>query len=134
MRQKKLILSCLQICDSLKFLSKIIPRFPENVDEICIDFDASKFIQPQFASYERHWDKLDIVLMERHRLGMLKHLCFRSTRRDDTFSTRGSLSYTTGAVDRTILGRIESLLPRSVAEPQSFMEIDSDTLFFEPGF
>lgn len=123
----------------IKVLSSILCDLPKNLDEICIDFEAElpEFIDPEFASlegtYGKDWVKLDEVLMNRCAQGMLKRLRFRCTQRDNTYIINASL-WGTGAKGRTILGRIESLLPRSMAEPNSFIEIDFDTTFFEPGF
>ncbi|KAF5379318.1 hypothetical protein D9757_007682 [Collybiopsis confluens] len=133
--QNKVVFSCFQHHETIEFFSAVIPRLPENVDEIYIDFNpSSASIDHEFdlpgGKSKQAWINLDDVLKKRHQLGMLKHLYFRCTKRDDLCCMGGSLRRTTGSANRAILGQLGSLLPRSMAEIISFIEIDTDTMYF----
>lgn len=141
MIQKKLMISSLQHRKySVHNFLEIIGVLPGMLDEVCIDFKAepAKYMDPEFGSLEgefgRKWGDLDEMLMNRHRNKMLKRLLFRCTRPHDWYNISELSSDLSTPADRTILGRIGTLLPRSMAAPNSFIEIDFDTKFFEPRF
>ncbi|KIK59480.1 hypothetical protein GYMLUDRAFT_44455 [Collybiopsis luxurians FD-317 M1] len=121
---------------------RIIPRLPSTVREICINIvpTSQRNYALGRAVRPKQWTQFDSVLVKRHERGLLKRVCFRCTKCKDTDSPKHSIfSYSSlyhlppgisSLENRTILDVIEEKLPRS--RSMGFLEVDRDTVFFEP--
>ncbi|KIK59486.1 hypothetical protein GYMLUDRAFT_245172 [Collybiopsis luxurians FD-317 M1] len=131
------------ICDQSPWLSLfarcvsyMIPHLPSSVSELCIDATAT--VQYSLQKQDpQDWPKLDDALVKRHEQGLMKRVCFRCTKLEDDGSPEHFVfSHPFGKIDRdwvgdrTILDEIEGSLPRS--KSLGFLEVDRDTVFFEP--
>ncbi|KIK59616.1 hypothetical protein GYMLUDRAFT_245284 [Collybiopsis luxurians FD-317 M1] len=135
-RATKLICSCIQSKKLARLLCHFVHKLPDPVREIVIDMDAcgrDDTLQPDEIGREQDWVELDSRLMKRHELGLLDRVCFRCTKHDwsaaFSFSLRSANNHRK-VEDRTILNRVESLLPRSTS--LGYLEVDRDMVFFEP--
>ncbi|KIK59484.1 hypothetical protein GYMLUDRAFT_44460 [Collybiopsis luxurians FD-317 M1] len=141
----KLMFICLQSPWIAQPFACIISHLPGTVRELCINItaeaqDAHCYDRSLPRSPSREWTEFDSALVKRHEQGLLHRVCFRCTKCEGTGSPKhyifsySSLHNPTNEKivleNRTILDEVEDNLPRS--KGRGFLEVDRDTVFFEP--
>ncbi|KIK59481.1 hypothetical protein GYMLUDRAFT_245167 [Collybiopsis luxurians FD-317 M1] len=141
MTVSKLMFICLQSPWLAPSFVSIIAHLPDTVREVCIDIAAMVRSSDRFISEHQpeEWTKLDSAFVARHERGLLKRVCFRCTEYKGADSPHYIFSYYSLyhppigfplVKDRSILDQMKNLLPRS--KSMGFLDIDFDTMFFEP--
>lgn len=109
-------LYCSQLYYLIIYFAHFISNLPSSVHEICIDFNACAIdgSLDHSGANPKDWMKLDGVFMNRHELGLLKCITFKCTTWAN--SGRGNSNLLGPITDWTILGCVQTLLPRSKQE------------------
>ncbi|KAF5392732.1 hypothetical protein D9757_000960 [Collybiopsis confluens] len=132
-RATKLIWMWRQYTELAKLLCVThVSSLPPSVCELVIELDAGEISGqhlPLIPGHREDWSRLDDILVQRHRRGLLTLVCVRCTRRDGFFQVLGP-SLCSKGFDRSILEHIEILLPKS--KITGFLQVDRDMEDFAP--
>ncbi|KAE9395544.1 hypothetical protein BT96DRAFT_922751 [Gymnopus androsaceus JB14] len=128
LKTSQLTFYCSQSYSLVSYLTHIISHLPDSICKIGIDFNASAPDGPLDPVSDRGaWVYLDTALTKRYELGLLKCAWVRCTTR--SHRGEGPSFVRRRTIDRTILDRVQTLLPLS--EGVGILEVDRTNLLFE---
>ncbi|KIK59502.1 hypothetical protein GYMLUDRAFT_74418 [Collybiopsis luxurians FD-317 M1] len=125
LKTTEITLLCSEHQSTAAFFPRFISGLPPTVRRICIDFSA--LVHDELGG-ANSWSEFDAALIGRHEMGLLERVLFTCTVRTDTLGFR-LRSWKEARAQRSILDRLETLLPRS--KDRGFIEVDRRKMYLQ---